>query len=122
MNNFIIIVLDGVGIGELPDAKDYGDEGSNTLVNISKAVGGLYLPNLSEFGLGNIVDIQGVTPVQNPKASFGKMNEISKGKDSTTGHWEIAGLKIEFNFSYFPEGFPENIINKFLDETGCKGV
>ncbi|RPI70458.1 MAG: phosphopentomutase, partial [Ignavibacteriales bacterium] len=122
MNNFFIIVLDGVGIGELPDAKDYGDEGSNTLVNISKSVGGLNLPNLAELGLGNIDNIQGVPPVPNPKASFGKMNETSRGKDSTTGHWEIAGLKVEFDFSYFPEGFPENIINKFLEETGCIGV
>jgi phosphopentomutase len=115
-------VLDGVGIGELPDAKDYGDEGSNTLVNISKAVNGLNLPNFTRLGLGNITEIKGVPAVSNPYASFGKMNEVSKGKDSTSGHWEIAGLYVDFDFSYFPDGFPEKIISKFLSETGCKGI
>ena len=122
MNNFFIIILDGVGIGELPDSHKYGDEGSNTLVNISKAVNGLNLPNLAKLGLGNINEIKGVLPVSNPLASFGKMKEISKGKDSTTGHWEMAGLYIDIDFSYFPNGFPENIISKFLKETGCKGL
>jgi|SRR5690554_1092685 len=121
MNNFIIIVLDGVGIGALPDAKDYGDEGSNTLVNISNAVD-LNLPNLEKLGLGNITTIKGVPSAANPLASFGKMQERSKGKDSTTGHWEIAGLYVDFDFSYFPDGFPEDIISKFLKETGCKGI
>jgi phosphopentomutase len=122
LNNFFIIVLDGVGIGELPDAKDYGDEGSNTLFNISEAVNGLDLPNLTKMGLGNIAEIKGIPPVLKPSASYGKMREISKGKDSTTGHWEIAGLYVDFDFSYFPNGFPENIISGFLFETGCKGV
>jgi phosphopentomutase len=111
-----------VGIGELPDAKDYGDEKSNTLVNISRAVNGLDLPNLTKMGLGNIADIIGVPAVSNPAASYGKMNELSKGKDSTTGHWEIAGLHVDFDFSYFPNGFPKNIIEKFISETGCKGI
>ena len=122
MNNFFVIVLDGVGIGELPDAAKYSDEGSNTLVNISKAVGGLNLPHLTKFGLGNITKIYGVPEVSNPLASYGKMKEVSKGKDSTSGHWELAGLNIQFDFSYFPEGFPENIVNKFIELTGCKGV
>ena len=122
MKNFFLIILDGVGIGELPDAEKYGDKGSNTLVNISKAVDGLNLPNLSELGLGNIVEIKGIPPVLNPLASYGKMNEISLGKDSTTGHWEMAGLKVDLNFSYYPDGFPEDIINKFIDKTGCKGM
>lgn len=122
MNNFIVIILDGVGVGELPDAELYGDKGSNTLGNISKALGNIFLPNLQKFGLGNIIPINGIEPVQKPMASFGKMNEVSKGKDSTTGHWEISGLKVDFNFDYFPNGFPDEIIKKFIELTGVKGV
>lgn len=122
MNNFIVIILDGVGVGELPDAELYGDKGSNTLGNISKALGSISLPNLQKFGLGNIIPINGIEPVQKPMASFGRMNEVSKGKDSTTGHWEISGLKVDFNFDYFPDGFPDNIIKKFIELTGVKGV
>ncbi len=122
MNNFFLIILDGVGIGELPDASYYGDEGSDTLVNIAKYVNGLHLPNLEKMGLGNIKNILGIKNVTNPSASFGKMKEISKGKDSTTGHWEIGGLEIDFDFSYFPNGFSKEIIDKFLQLTGCKGI
>lgn len=121
MNNFIIIILDGVGIGELPDSQLYHDEGSNTLVNIALEVGGLSLPNLQALGLGNISTIKGMAEVDNPKASFGKMKEISKGKDSTIGHWEIGGLYVDLDFSYFPKGFPDEITAKFLNLTGCKG-
>jgi phosphopentomutase len=121
MNNFIIIILDGVGIGELPDSHLYKDEGSNTLANTAREVGGLDLPNLQSLGLGNISKIKGIDEVENPKASFGKMNERSSGKDSTTGHWEIGGLYVDLDFSYFPNGFPEEIINNFLELTGCKG-
>jgi len=122
MNNFFVIILDGVGIGELPDAYLYKDEGSNTLSNMAEVVGGLYLPNLQNFGLGNIQKIKGITPVQNPIASFGKMSEMSKGKDSTTGHWEISGLLIDFDFPYYPSGFPKELINKFLAKTKLNGV
>ncbi|MCX8105507.1 MAG: phosphopentomutase [Ignavibacterium album] len=122
MNNFIVIILDGVGVGELPDADLYGDKGSNTLANISKSLKGIQLPNLQKLGLGNIIPIEGIHPVPKPLASFGKMLEVSKGKDSTTGHWEIAGLKIEFDFDYFPNGFPDEIIRKFIELTGVKGV
>jgi len=122
MKNFFIIVLDGVGIGELPDASNYGDAGSNTLFNISKAVNGLNLPNMQRMGLGNINEILGVPPAENPLASFGKMEEVSKGKDSTTGHWEIGGLFVDTDFSYFPNGFSNEIIDKFISLTGCKGV
>lgn len=121
MNNFFLIILDGVGIGELPDASDYGDAGSNTLSNTAEAVGGLNLPNLAKLGLGNIKSIKGIPEVENPSASYGKMTEVSKGKDSTTGHWEISGLKVDVDFSYFPEGFHERIVNDFLILTGCKG-
>jgi len=122
MNNFFVIVLDGVGIGELPDARKYNDEGSNTLCNLADAVGGLKLPNLESLGVGNIEEIRGINKVTNPKASFGKMKEISEGKDSTTGHWELAGLHVKTDFSYFPKGFNSDIIDKFLIETGCNGV
>ena len=122
MKNFFVIVLDGVGIGELPDAYRYNDEGSNTLCNIAKAVSGLKLPNLESLGLGNIESIAGVNKVSNPKASFGKMTELSEGKDSTTGHWELAGLHVTTDFSYFPNGFDAEIVSKFLKETGCKGI
>jgi len=122
MKNFLLIILDGVGAGELPDAKKYGDEGSNTLGNMANYLGGLNLPNLEKFGLGNIIKIKGVEPVSNPMASFGKMAELSAGKDSTTGHWEIAGLKVEINFPYYPNGFPEYLISKFIKETKVKGI
>jgi phosphopentomutase len=122
MHNFFLIILDGVGIGELPDADKYGDSGSNTLCNIAEAVGGLNLPNLEKMGLGNITPIKGVKRIDDPTASFGKLTEISKGKDSTTGHWEISGLFIDTDFSYFPDGFSEDIIHKFLILTGCNGI
>ncbi|MCW8804209.1 MAG: phosphopentomutase [Ignavibacteriaceae bacterium] len=122
MKNFFVIVLDGVGIGELPDARKYNDEGSNTLSNTAKAVGGLKLPNLELLGLGNIQPIEGIKKVAKPQASFGKMSELSQGKDSTTGHWELAGLHVQTDFSYFPDGFNNEIINRFLKETGCKGI
>jgi len=122
MNNFFVIVLDGVGIGELPDASKYKDEGSNTLSNIANAVGGLKLPNLELLGLGNIEPIKGINKVTKVQASFGKLEEISEGKDSTTGHWELAGLHVKTEFSYFPNGFSSEIVNKFLKETRCKGV
>lgn len=122
MKNFIVIVLDGVGIGELPDAFKYKDEGSNTLANMAEAVGGLDLPNLEKLGLGNISPIKGVTPQVNPLASFGKLSEASVGKDSTTGHWELGGLRIDVEFPLYPNGFPEEIINKFLEETKLGGI
>jgi phosphopentomutase len=122
MKNFFVIILDGVGIGELPDAGRYNDEGSNTLCNTARAVGGLKLPNLETLGLGNIEPILGINKVTNPQASFGKMAELSEGKDSTTGHWELAGLHVTTDFSYFPNGFDSEIVGSFLKETGCKGI
>ena len=115
MNNFFIIVLDGVGVGELPDADLYGDTGSNTLGNIANSINGLTLPNLQKLGLGNIIPIKGLSENHNPLASFGKMSELSKGKDSTTGHWELSGLFVDTDFDYFPNGFPKNILDKFLE-------
>jgi phosphopentomutase len=122
LNSFFIIILDGVGVGELPDADIYRDLGSNTLSNMAEVNNGLNLPNLTKMGLGNIVSIKGIPPVKNAIASFGKMTEVSKGKDSTSGHWEIAGLKITKDFSYFPDGFPDELIKKFLHYTHCYGI
>lgn len=122
MKNFLVIILDGVGIGELPDAAKYGDEGSNTLGNLANYLGGLDLPNLKKMGLGNIKKMFGFGTVGNPIASYGKMTEISNGKDSTSGHWEIGGLKVDFVFPTYPNGFPEEVINSFIDLTGIDGV
>lgn len=121
MNNLFLVILDGVGIGELPDAGKYGDAGSNTIKHIAESVE-LKLPNLQKMGLGNIEQIKRIPPVNNPLASYGKLKEISKGKDSTTGHWELGGLFVDIDFSYFPDGFPHSIIDKFISLTGCKGV
>jgi len=122
LNNFYIIVLDGVGIGELPDAKKYSDEGSDTLGNMAVRLGGLKLPNLEKSGLGNIKPIPGISAQQSPLASYGKLAELSEGKDSTTGHWELGGLKVEVDFPYYPEGFPKELIDRFLAATGEKGI
>ncbi len=115
VNRITVIVLDGVGIGALPDAAKYGDEKSNTLSNTAKAVGGLNLPNLEAFGLANAagVEIQGISPVDKPLAAFGKSAEKSAGKDTTTGHWEIAGIILEHPFPVYPSGFPPEIIQPF---------
>ena len=117
----ICIVLDGVGIGALPDAAAYGDLGTNTIANTAGAVGGLKLPNLHRLGLGNITAIDGVPSVSRPEGCFGKMGEQSKGKDSTTGHWEIAGVVTDRAFPVYPNGFPKPVLDKFLSSTGCKG-
>jgi len=113
IDRIIIIVLDSVGIGELPDAYKFGDEGSNTLVNTAKAVGGLNVPNLESFGLGKIGDIPGVSKEVDAKAFHGKMIEASAAKDTTSGHWEIMGVITEKPFPTYPEGFPDDIIKKF---------
>jgi len=115
------VVLDGVGVGELPDAGQYGDEGSNTLAHTAEAVGGLHLPVLGALGLGNIAEIRGVAAAGKPKAFFGRMAEKSRGKDSTTGHWELGGLVLEHEFPTYPKGFPPDLMNRFLLITGCTG-
>ena len=117
----ILIVLDSVGVGELPDAGVYGDEGTNTISHVAREVGGLRLPNLAALGLGNITDINSVSRNKNAIGCFGKMTEASKGKDSTTGHWEIAGIITEQAFPLYPNGFPEILLEKFLRVTKCNG-
>jgi len=117
----IILVLDGVGIGEAPDAADYGDTGSNTLGNVARAVGGLHLPNLARFGLGCIAPLAGVEPAQRSRAAWGTMRPASAGKDSTTGHWEIAGVHLTRPFPTYPDGFPAHVVDEFVERTG-RGV
>ncbi len=118
----LIIVLDGVGCGELPDAERFNDCGSNTLGNLARHFGGLNLPNLGELGLGNIIAIAGVPAQPEPKASYGKMAERSAGKDSTTGHWEIAGVITVAPFPLFPDGFPPEIITELEKAIGRKVI
>ena len=113
-----MIVLDSVGIGELPDAAAYGDAGSNTLGNIARALGGLHLPNFQRLGLGNIAPLVGVPPTAAPLVSHGKMAERSAGKDTTTGHWEMMGLVLEEPFPTYPNGFPDEVIAEFTRRIG----
>lgn len=122
MPRAILIVLDGVGCGELPDADMYGDVGSNSLGNTAAALGGLTLPNLRRMGLGNIISIEGVAPVAEPSASFGKMAERSPGKDSATGHWEMMGVVLSEPFPLFPNGFDEEFIERFEEAVGRKTI
>jgi len=114
----IVLVLDSVGVGALPDAAEYGDEGSNTLGNVASAVGGLEMPVLGAMGLGNITDIPGVPPTSAPLASWGRNMEASAGKDTTTGHWEMMGMRLKAAFPTYPDGFPAVVMDAFTAETG----
>jgi phosphopentomutase len=118
MAKAILIVLDGLGVGNAPDAATYGDAGSDTLANMAAAVGGLDLPNLQNLGLGNLHGIAGVAPVDHPEASYGRLQEVSAGKDSTTGHWELMGLVTDQAFPTYPGGFPAEVIDRFTQLTG----
>lgn len=113
-----IIVLDGVGIGAAPDAAAYGDVGSDTLGHVASGVGGLDVPNLERLGLGRIATLAGVQPVERPEGAFGLMEPRSAGKDSTSGHWEIAGVHLTRPFPTYPHGFPAEIIEAFVGATG----
>jgi phosphopentomutase len=116
-----VIVLDAVGAGELPDAAEYGDEGSDTLGNVARAVGGLDLPNLEALGLGNIEELEGCPPQPGAPAVAGRLVERSKGKDTTTGHWEMMGIITPEPMPTYPHGFPFEIIEEFAHKTG-RGV
>src|SRR5471030_2339063 len=125
----IWVVLDGVGAGELPDAKDYGDIGSNTLGNLARAFKQktgriLNLPNLEAWGLGNITDIEGVPARWSGKGegAFGRALELSNGKDTTSGHWEMAGLVVKKAFATFPNGFSQEVIDRWCKENNLPGV
>ncbi len=113
-----ILVLDGVGIGEAADADEYGDEGSHTLANTARAVGGFDLPHLEHAGLGNLAPIAGLRPDPHPTAAHGVLCPASKGKDSTTGHWELAGVHLDTPFPTYPRGFPQPLLDEFSRRTG----
>jgi phosphopentomutase len=117
----VVIVLDGLGAGGAPDAADFGDEGANTLANTAKATGGLRAPNLQALGLGNVEEIEGLPPAESPAASHGLMVEQSAAKATLAGHWEMMGLVLEDPLPTYPEGFPEEILRRFENETG-RGV
>ena len=104
-----LVVLDSVGIGEAPDAKDFGDVGAHTLGHIAEEVG-LSLPHMQRLGLGNIAPLTGIDPVSEPQAYYTKLEERSVGKDTMTGHWELMGLHIDTPFRVFPNGFPKELI------------
>lgn len=118
----IIVVIDACGIGELPDAHLYGDTGASTIPNVARAVGGLRMPNAERLGLGNIVPILGVKPNDKAIGCYGRMAEKSSGKDSTTGHWEIAGLILDKPFPLFPNGFPDSLVLEFEKRAGIKTI
>lgn len=122
INRVIWIILDSVGMGELPDAARFHDEGSNTLGNLAKAVGGLSIPNLRKLGIGNIDGMKNIPPVDLPKGCYGRLGEISDGKDTTTGHWEMIGIYSKQAFPTYPEGFPEEILEEFKSKTNMKGI
>jgi phosphopentomutase len=113
-----LIILDGIGVGGAPDAAAYGDAGSDTLGNTARAVGGLALPVLGRLGLGNLHAVEGVPPVGDPQACYGRLTEISAGKDSTAGHWELMGLVTEQPLPTYPDGFPDAVIDAFVAATG----
>jgi phosphopentomutase len=117
----VILVLDGVGIGAAADAGRYGDVGSDTLGNLARAVGGLDLPHLQQAGLGGIATLPGLPPAERPTGAFGLLEPRSAGKDSTTGHWELAGVHLAEPFPTFPHGFPEAVLDEFTRLTG-RGV
>jgi phosphopentomutase len=116
-----VIVLDAVGAGELPDAADFGDEGSNTLGNVARAVGGLDLPTLEALGLGNVIELEGCSPQPGAPAVAGRLIERSRGKDTTTGHWELMGIVTPQAMPTYPHGFPDDVVDPFMNRTG-RGV
>lgn len=118
-NRVVLFIMDSLGIGELPDAGEFGDVGANTLGNIIESQGEIHLPNLISLGLANI-GIKGLTPIDNPIGAFGKSDEVSKGKDTTTGHWELVGIHLDQPFNTFPGGFPLEVINQFEKMIGKK--
>lgn len=122
MKRVILIVLDSLGVGELPDAKEYGDVGSHTLDNVYRACKGLEIKKLESLGLGNINGVTALNRVSNPIGAFGKLKEESKGKDTVTGHWEISGVVLKEPLNTYPNGFSKEIINKFLSKVNKKDI
>lgn len=121
-NRIHLIVLDSVGIGEAPDAADFDDVGADTLGHIARESGGLHMPNMAALGLSNIREIEGITAADKPLAYYTRMQEASNGKDTMTGHWEIMGLNIDTPFRVFPDGFPNELIQRIEEKTGRKVI
>ncbi|NCU18301.1 phosphopentomutase [Pallidibacillus pasinlerensis] len=117
-----LIVMDSVGIGEAPDAEKFGDKGADTLGSIAEKMGGLNMPNMAKLGLSNIREIKGIPKAEKPLAYYTKMQEASSGKDTMTGHWELMGLNIQKPFKVFPDGFPQDLIEKIEEKTGRKVI
>lgn len=113
-----VIVLDGVGIGAAPDAADYGDEGTNSIANVAEVIGGISLPNLGKLGLGNITPVKGVPATDSPEGGFGKMQPMSAGKDTMSGHWEMMGIYLPEPAPTYPDGFPDEIMDEFEERIG----
>lgn len=123
MKRAIIMVIDSMGIGAMPDCRDFNDTPDcNTLKHVCEFNNGLKVPNLEAMGIGNLQDFKGIAKTETPTAQYGQMFEKSKGKDTTTGHWEIAGLVSEKPFATFPNDFPKELVDKFVEETGCGGI
>ncbi|HSS20165.1 MAG TPA: phosphopentomutase [Pyrinomonadaceae bacterium] len=120
-NRVLLIVLDGAGIGAMPDAPEWGDAGSDTLGHILESRA-LNLPNMQRYGLGNVRPLQNVPALEKPQGSYGKCTLRSNGKDTTTGHWEMAGIILDQAFPTYPDGFPQSILDRFISETGVPGV
>ena len=118
IDRVIWIVLDSVGMGEMPDSKEYGDVNVNTIGNVSKAIGGLKVPNMEALGLGNIDGIAGLNKVEAPKGCYARFAEASRGKDTTTGHWEMGGVISNVPFPTYPDGFPKEVIDQFIKAVG----
>lgn len=121
MPRTFLLIIDGLGVGAQEDAHQYGDEKADTLGNVSR-IANVKLPNFEQLGLGNIREFESIRSVESPRASFGKMREVSAGKDSTTGHWEFAGIHLDQPFPTYQKGFPKEIIKKFCDGIGVEGV
>lgn len=123
MKRAIVMVIDSMGTGAMPDCREFNDiPECNTLRNVCKFNNGLNVPNMEKMGLGNIQDYMGISKVENPTAQYGIMEEKSKGKDTTTGHWEMAGIISAKPFATFPNGFPKELVDEFVKETNCGGV
>ena len=123
MKRAIVLVIDSMGCGAMPDAPSYNDVMEcNTLGNVAKKSGGMFLPNMQKLGLGNVIEIAGTPAIEAPVAQWGIMKETSQGKDTTTGHWEMMGLILDEPFRVYPNGFPEDVIEKFVKATNCGGI
>ncbi len=122
INRVIWVVLDSVGMGEMPDAARFGDMGCNTIAHVNEKCGGLHIPNMIKLGYGNIDGMSGILRCDSPIGCYARLGEISNGKDTTTGHWEMVGIETKKAFPVYPDGFPDEIINEFIKECNLPGI